>query len=73
MLVVGNGVVAVLSGPRDGVVAEPFWRFSPIPMDGASLTGNADVGAHPGLVGFSWPPFCGRHTAHDHSWALESL
>ncbi len=49
MLVVGNGVVAVLSGPRDGVVAEPFWRLSPIPMDGASLTGNADVGAHPGL------------------------
>ena len=38
-------VVAMISGPHDGVVAEPFCRFSPYPVEGASLTRDEDVGA----------------------------
>ncbi len=40
-----DGVVALISGPCNGVVAEPFCRFSPYPVEGASLTGDEDVGA----------------------------
>ena len=41
-----NGAVATISGPRNGVVAEPFRRFSPYPVEGASLTRDErDVGA----------------------------
>merc|ERR1712000_598807 len=32
-----SGVVAMISGPRDGVVAESFCRFSPYPVEGAGL------------------------------------
>ena len=40
-----NGVVAMISGPCNGVVAEPFCRFAPYPVEGASLTRDEDVGA----------------------------
>ena len=44
-----NGVVATISGPCKGVVAEPFCRFVPYPVEGASLT----IGAVP----FAWSRF----------------
>jgi hypothetical protein len=40
-----NGVVATVSRPCNGIVAEPFCRFAPYPMEGASLTRDEDVGA----------------------------
>ena len=33
-----DGVVAMISGPCNGVVAEPFCRFAPHPVEGVSLT-----------------------------------
>ena len=44
-----NGVVAMISGPCNGVVAEPFCRFAPYPVEGVSLT----IGA----VRFAWSRF----------------
>ncbi len=40
-----NGVVATVSRPCNGIVAEPFCRFAPYPMEGASLTRGEGVGA----------------------------
>ena len=33
-----NGVVPTILGPCKGVIAEPFCRFVPYPVEGASLT-----------------------------------
>jgi len=33
-----DGVVAMISGPCNGVVAEPFCCFAPHPVEGVSLT-----------------------------------
>ena len=40
-----NCVVATVSRPCNGIVAEPFCRFAPYPMEGASLTRDEDEGA----------------------------
>ena len=40
-----NGVVPTILGPCKGVIAEPFCRFVPYPVEGASLTRDEDVGA----------------------------
>ena len=40
-----NGVAATISRPCNGIVAEPFCRFAPYPMEEASLTRDEDVGA----------------------------
>ncbi len=40
-----NGVVAMISGPCNGVVAKPFCRFARYPVEGATLTRDEDVGA----------------------------
>ncbi len=44
-----NDVVAVISGPCNGAVAEPFCRVAPYPIEGVSLTIDA--------VPFAWSRF----------------